>query len=163
MTVMDQIQSQIADVKALLMGGSCALNPIPQRVIDLYPGDMVAWDGPCMGQLSFRLVSLRPVWQNASGRVTMKNPCSISWWEVTIELKIVRCVAVVNNAGTAPSPDQITADGNQLLSDMQQMLSAIEQQNFVYDLQPWVPSGPHGGAAAGSFVFVTRVDPDPCS
>lgn len=162
MSVQDQINQAVAGIQALLLSGSCALSPAPKRVVSIYPGTSVSWDDCCNGQLSFQVNALTPIWQSA-GRVSIKNPCTISWWEVQIDVKILRCAATVNSAGVPPSPAQISADGNQLLNDMQNILKALEGSPFsVYNLNPWVPSGPEGGCVGGSFTFMIRCDPDPC-
>ncbi len=156
----EQIATRIAALQTALLEGDCALDPAPGRVISNYYGQSVPADEPC-GQLSFRLVSMAPNYQNPAGRVAMK-PCAINWWDVAYEVKIVRCVPVVSDQGVAPSPDKIAAAADQIRNDMQQILSTLLAQNWIYAVGPWTPSIALGGGSGGSWTFTFRVDAAPC-
>lgn len=68
-------------------------------------------------------------------------------------LRLLRCVAVVDEDGYPPPPAQIHADGLRLLADPGRVLSALyawgeaEPHNATVDFGPIEPVGPEGGLA----------------
>jgi hypothetical protein len=167
MSVETQIAAQIDELTAILMSkdpeqASCALKPRPKRVIDLYPGDVVAWDDCCSGQLSFRLVSMTPNFANPAGRTSLRGPCAVKWWDIVIEVKILRCTPTVGSNNVAPRAEKISESGLEVVRDMQTVLNAIKKGSAIYDLGVWNPAGPQGGCVGGSWEFTMRADADPC-
>ena len=75
-------------------------------------------------------------------------------------LRLLRCVAVVDDQGDAPATAQIHADGRRLLADPGRLLDALyawaaaEPHNLTVDFGPIEPVGPEGGLA-GHLVRVT--------
>ena len=75
-------------------------------------------------------------------------------------LRLMRCVAVVDDDGTPPTAQQIHADGLRLLEDPGHMLAALyawgeaEPHNATVNFGPIEPVGPEGGLA-GHLVRVT--------
>lgn len=68
-------------------------------------------------------------------------------------LRLMRCVAVVDDDGTPPTAQQIHADGLRLLEDPGHMLAALyawaeaEPHNATVNFGPIEPVGPEGGLA----------------
>lgn len=75
-------------------------------------------------------------------------------------LRLMRCVAVVDDDGTPPTAQQIHADGLRLLEDPGHLLAALyawgeaEPHNATVNFGPIEPVGPEGGLA-GHLVRVT--------
>lgn len=75
-------------------------------------------------------------------------------------LRLLRCVAVVDDEGHAPPVEQIHADGLRLLADPGRILDALyawaaaEPHNLTVDFGPIEPVGPEGGLA-GHLIRVT--------
>ena len=141
-------------------GSQNALSPIPARVVNLYPGSFVSWDAGCVGQLTVQIVSMSPVLGRAASGIRM--PCSVLYWNVVLDIKIFRCIAVVSSQGAAPNPLKITNDGNQLLGDMSTMLRALTSFEWVSSIGDWIPVGPAGQMAGGSWTFTVQIDAIPC-
>lgn len=130
------------------------LDPVPERVIVYQPGEEVAWDECCDGQLWGRVVSVDPgpIQPKANGL-----PCGIPWWSVTLGLGILRCVAVVNDKGTPPSAAKITEDGAQMLADLATLQEVVACTGKTATVVSWTPLGPQGGCAGGEWVFTVRI------
>lgn len=164
-TTEEQLNGLLSELATALTtdGGACALSPIPKRVIQLYPGAMVAWDNCCDGQLSFQLRSLTPKYRDANGRISMRSLCAVDWWIAVIEVQIVRCTPSVSSAGAPPTPAAIQSSGTQIIDDMQALLAAFTANTMVYEVGPWTPKGPEGGCVGGSWTFSARLDAAPCT
>lgn len=130
----------------------------PGRTI-VAPGASVAWDDCCAGQLWARVVSVTPVYQGSRSSAA----CVIAH-DLTIGVGIVRCVAVVDDRGRAPSATQISADGNSGLRDMREIADALHGHQPVDALSAqlgvWTPSGPDGGCAGGEWTYAMRTGAD---
>jgi hypothetical protein len=159
----DQVERVIAGLVDALTtpGGSCTLEPIPKRVVPLYPGISVAWDACCDGQLSFQIVSMIPKYSERRG-ASLKTPCSVDWWAVTVRVDMLRCTPTINDAGQPPTPEAITRSGMQLTSDLGQLVRAFQTRDEVYDVGQWQPIGPDGGCVGGGTTFTFRVDSEGC-
>lgn len=156
-----EITAFIAELETQLLEGDCALSPKPQLVYSNYYGQAVPADLPC-GQLSFRLVSAAPNYANGAGRVSLRQPCSVNWWDVVIEVKIIRCIPTVDDNGDAPSPAEVKAAADQILKDMASILKTATGNKRVYGVGPWVPSIALGNASGGSWMVTFRCDAQPC-
>lgn len=141
-TIKNRLGYLAAEVEAIV-------NPAPDRTILVAPGSSVAWDENCDGQVWARLVSLTPLQTNNPSQRPGMNPCAVPEFVVTFELGIVRCAAVVNDAGVAPSDVQITEDGVQSINDMSHILSVLRCTNFLRSITAWTPQGPEGGYHGG--------------
>jgi hypothetical protein len=162
-SVEEQIEKVVAAITKQLTSeeSNCALYPVPKRIIGLYPGDAVAWDTCCDGQLSFRLVSLAPKYLTPGGRTAM-TPCSVSWWDVVLEVQLLRCVPTIDSTGKAPTPAKLTESGLGIVRDMETVLKALTGEGNVYAVGQWTPVGPNGGCVGGRWQFTFRADPAPC-
>lgn len=133
------------------------LDPTPGRVVHLAPGSQVAHDNCCDGQLWGRLVNVQPSAAGVSNP-TKIDPCHVPFLSATLELGIVRCAAVLDNEGRAPSPEAITLDGAQSIDDMAALLAALRCSGRVRSLTGWTPTGPEGGCHGGYWTFSVRLD-----
>jgi len=139
-----------------------ALDPPVQRVA-LYPGAQVAWDDCCGGQAWLRVVEIIP----SGGDRRLRTACGPPLWQVTLGIGVLRCAAVVSDYGEAPSPEALTADTLQMLTDMSALQQAFECQIapavLSADHLRWVPLGPSGGCVGGEWLVTVRFDNCPCT
>ena len=156
-----EITAFIAELEQALLEGDCKLDPAPALVYSNYYGQAVPADSPC-GQLSFRLVSAAPNYANGAGRPSMRQPCAVNWWDVALEVKIIRCIPTVDNSGNAPKPAAVKAAADQILADMSAILKTATANPRVYSVGPWVPSIASGSASGGSWTITFRCDAQPC-
>lgn len=153
-----QFSKQIKVALAVIAQRSAsALSPTPGRVVLLAPGNQVAHDDCCNGQVWSRLVSLAPMPSNDPARRPGTNPCAVPELLLTAELGIVRCAATVNDHGEAPSARQITADGEQSVDDMSALLGVLRCTDNLRSLISWTPTGPEGGCHGGYWTYTMRV------
>lgn len=131
-----------------------ALSPVPDRVIYIAPGNEVAWDDCCVGQLSGRIVSINP---HVGTQPRSASPCGVLYWDVLLAVGILRCVDVVDDQGVAPPAPVLTADGQQMLWDAQALQQVILCHKDVKAINVWVPQGPQGGCAGGEWTFLVTV------
>ena len=124
------------------------------------PGGEIAWDDCCNGQHWLRVTSVEPV---ISGAYT---PCLIGW-NVNIGLGVVRCVAVLDDRGIAPSAAALTADACTILADTSALARALLETGGVASvgcvenvtMNTWSPLGPTGGCAGGEWTARLRISP----
>lgn len=149
--LLDEILTAIAD----------ALPVKPARQV-ISPG-LPAWDDcGCddePGQLALRVTGVNPVWpRNGQGN------CEPAMWSISLAISLLQCVATVDDQGNAPSSDMITADGIEMYTAMQLLLSAIVCNVAPLDvidgdttIGSWTPLDPQGGCAGGEWSFTVRV------
>lgn len=84
----------------------------------------------------------------------------------TFHLGVARCVAMMDEQGNPPAPEQQTAEARQFLTDAQTLrrvvaCTILEQRPHLYTktvgLGTWTPQGPEGGCAGGYWPVSTRV------
>jgi len=156
-----EIATFLDELKTALLEGDCKLDPAPALVYPNYYGQAVPADSPC-GQLSFRFVSAAPKYRDGAGRVSMRQPCAVDWWDVIIEIKILRCIPTIDNGGQAPAPEKVTAAANQIMHDMSQILKTAQANKRIYAIGPWTPAIASGSASGGSWTVTFRADAQPC-
>lgn len=132
---------------------------VPGRIITYQPGEEVAWDGCCDGQLAMRLIGLdlSAPQANAQGLI-----CGGKWWNARLGLSLIRCVASLDTDGKRariPSADAITDDGAQMLADIATLQDVVMclGKTAAAPAPAWVPLGPNGGCAGGEWQFTVRV------
>lgn len=128
----------------------------------LAPGSQVAWDDCCDGQLWVRMINVFP-----SGRpfpaVDSVQPCGIAVLAVQLAVGVVRCAAVVDDNGNAPTPEELTADTLAQSADASILLSAIQccdlptTTDKLIRVGTWTPSGPQGGCVGGEWTLTLGV------
>lgn len=148
----DLISPVLSDIVAQAV---TALSPTPDRIVYVAPGQEVAWDDCCGGQLTGRVVSIAP---HTGTQPRSVAPCGVLYWDVLLAVGILRCVAVVDDAGTAPPANQLTADGLQMMADAQAIQQVILCHDRVVQINAWVPQGPGGACAGGEWTFLIRVE-----
>lgn len=138
-----------------------ALDPPPERVA-VYPGNEVAWDDCCDGQVWSRLVSLAPT----GSTTTQQARCGVVLWLVTLAVGSLRCAAVVDEQGHAPLPTALSADSEQMALDCSALMVALEcclaPQVASLRMLGWAPLGPQGGCVGGEWTFTVLMDNCQC-
>lgn len=142
---------------ALTTRAADALTPVPRRKVLIAPGQLVAHDDCCKGQVWARLVSLAPIATNDPGRRPGMDACAVPHFLLTGELGIIRCAATQDNSGKAPSARQVTEDGEQSLEDMSGLLGVLRCTKGLRSLGTWSPTGPEGGCHGGFWTFTMLV------
>lgn len=142
----EMVETSLADLAA---DASIALDPTPGRTIYAAPGMSVAHDDCCDGQVWARLVSIGPLPNADPAKRPGMHPCAMPHFLATIELGVIRCAAVMGNNGKAPSPRQITQDGQQGIADMATLLGVLRCTPDLRSLGAWTPVGPEGGCHGG--------------
>lgn len=137
--------SLVGDVMVKVLA-SIELDPPVGRTV-ISPGISSVWDNCCEGQLSLIINGIAP----------KGDPSCIVGWDVSITVEIIRCVAVIDDQGTPPSQEQITADALALLDDSEALRDQLLQvphevpQVSRIALTGWQPQNPEGGCAGGSW------------
>jgi len=105
-------------LEALLQCAAGALDDcgVPAERVSLSPGSAVAWDDCCAGQLWVRAISITPV---------QTQPCGYTTLTLQAGVGILRCVSVLDDIGTPPTPAELTADTLQSTTDASILLGAI--------------------------------------
>ena len=139
-------------LQAILNAVQAGLSPTPERAF-VQPGTEVAWDDCCSGQLALRLIS----WEPITSGPAMSSPCAPAGWRAQLGISLIRCVASLSDSGDAPTPDHLTADAIDILTDASQMeqLLTCTVSGLVdrLTLVNYIPSGPQGGCAGGEWIF----------
>ena len=143
------------------------LDPKPSRKA-LYSGSQVAWDDCCEGQVWVRLVAMEPVTGDPRQNRAM-GPCGVLMWRATIGVGILRCAAVLNDDGSAPSPTVLTAETLTMTSDMSALAQAIScsiptniKGLMKMQVIRWDPLGPDGGCVGGEWTVQALVNTCKC-
>lgn len=132
----------------------------PPGMTIVQPGSDVADDGNCQGQLWIRVVDATPIFKK-----NVPGVCPYGY-QITVAVGIFRCIATINDRGRAPSPDQITMDGINAVTDMVEIarsLQCLEPADIDSNVQKanvgnWTPLGPEGNRAGGEWQYVIQTD-----
>lgn len=133
------------------------LSPKPGRKILYNPGSQVAWDDCCNGQVWGRLVSISPLPTANPSRIPGLSGCAAPAFIATLELGIIRCAAVVDDQGRAPSDMAVSRDGEQSIEDMATLLGVLASLESTRSIVAWTPQGPEGGCHGGYWTFTVSV------
>lgn len=144
-----------AYLHALLARAEERLDPTPELVI-VSPGANVAWDN-CCGQLWARIVNYTPPTGARQVRKADGSLCSPRR-QATIEIGVLRCVAVVNDQGNPPTEAELNADGEQVLLDAEALWQMLSCEVKVREVIRWTPLGPQGGCAGGHWQFTVDLE-----
>lgn len=126
----------------------------PGRVIAVVPGNQIAWDDCCQGQLTCRLVSMTPVLAEGSSMAQ----CGIKYWQAIGEVALLRCSQALDDRGNAPKPSIVRTEGVEGLSDSDVLLKSIGDQNWISSISSWMPLGPQGGCKGIQIQFNFNLD-----
>lgn len=140
-----------------------ALVPAVGRA-SLYPGAELAWDDCCEGQVWVRVISILPSPLANPGSFT--QPCGVLSWVATLGIGVLRCAAVLDDNGNAPTPAELSADTLAMTRDAAALEAAIqcqigpqvEQLSFLR----WEPLGPQGGCVGGEWVIMVKLPTCSC-
>lgn len=153
----------------------------PPGRAELVPGLRPAWDDCCDGQLYLRVIEVYPTaGSNApfpqidtQQRGAAGGLCAIHGVAVHIGVGVIRCVATIRDDGSAPSPEEVSADGDLMLKDMDTLLDAllckVPQADFYTSaihglkMDRWQPQGAEGGCAGGEWGVYLWIDPCLCT
>jgi|SRR5690625_98231 len=139
-----------AYLHALLDRAKQYVDPAPELVI-VAPGAEVAWDN-CCGQLWARVVDFGPPSGARQVRKADGSLCAMRR-QAQIELGMLRCAAVVDDHGRAPTAEEISADGAQVLADAEGLWLLLSCEVSVREVVKWTPVGPSGGCVGGHWRF----------
>lgn len=112
-----------------------------------------ALDECCDGQLWVTLAGLTPRYDRGC----------LNGWDMSVTVGLVRCIAVVNDRGVAPSMGQIAADAAQLAADAEDLRQALRccprTTPYVQRIQlgSYSVIDPQGGCAGGSWSLTLTV------
>lgn len=106
-------------LQTLLSSADEALIAAGTRVADraIWPGQQVAWDNCCAGQLWVRVLSITPY-------PPQNQPCRIQWLDVTVGVGVIRCVNGLQD-NRVPTPEETTFDGEGMTDDAFTLLGAL--------------------------------------
>lgn len=159
--MVDNIAPVMDDVAARAVAALAAVNRRPGRVVPIAPGVAPAWDGDCAGYLYGRIVLIAPIVDaQASRSPNMK--CNVHFWNVTLAIAIVRCVAVVANSGKPPHPGAIDIDGRGFSLDASVLRDVLKCAPSTRSIVQGVPLEEQGGYSGFEWTYTTRVDACPC-
>lgn len=142
----------------------------PGRV-ELTPGNLPAWDDCCEGQLYLRVIEVFPSLPFPQFDVDQKGAggaCAIKLLDVHIGLGIIRCAHSIDDDNNAPTPEEVTSDGFEMLDDMSTLLEVVVCQLegirgiMKIKLDRWTPQGVNGGCHGGEWGVHLAVDPCLC-
>lgn len=128
----------------------------PARRVVLAPGGDVPWDDCCAGQVWVRVASLAPSIQQPN--------CGVAQVSATLTLGCLRCVSTLDDAGNAPTPEQVMTDTANEIADAHLLLDAIEccWRAHGRDVTEWTPLGVEGACAGGEWSLTVPYDPCLC-
>lgn len=142
-------------LRRIVDSAAATVTPAPGRVIHHVPGARPTWDQcDCDGQIWGRIVSMIPGATQARGTAA---PCGIIHWTVTLAVGIIRCIHTVDDNGNIPTPEEIDADGQQMLDDLAALEEAIKCDEDVLTMVSWVPHLQQGGCSGGEWTFTIRL------
>lgn len=152
MSTQIMINNLAGTITSFVQGALAKLEWVPERVIHVAPGESVAWDDCCGGQLWGRLVSFEP------SQATQGKRCFIPHFIARIEMGLIRCASTVDDAGNPPPVSAIEGEGLAGLADMLRMAEAITCNPAFRSLGEFRPRGPQGGCVGGTWEFTILVD-----
>lgn len=132
----------------------------PGRVVRNGPGQRLPWDECCEGQLWGQVVNILPI--TGDRPIINGAPCGVLAWQVTLSINIIRCIAVVDDTGAPPTPEEIENDGQVVLDDLATIQQVILCNPLTRSIVSWQPLASQGGCAGGAWTFTVRIDACPC-
>ena len=147
-------------LSALLSSAYDHLPHKPARTL-LAPGGEVAWDDCCEGQLWVRVTSVSQAYITPRGGGAAASQCQPVRWDLSLAVGILRCAAVLDDDGNAPTPRAITADAAEMVEDMGSLADAVICHDSTdlerVTLGSWTPLGPQGGCHGGEWAVTATV------
>lgn len=143
----------------------------PPGRVELTPGRLPAWDDCCAGQLYLRVREVFPTGPFPSFDATQKgvnSQCAIKMVGVSFAVGMMRCAAILDDNGNAPSPADVSADGDEMLDDMSIILNTLVcvaptlPGVLSLKMDRWMPQGTEGMCHGGEWGAMIAVDPCLC-
>jgi hypothetical protein len=133
----------------------------PVGLAHLAPGNNVAWDDCCNGQLWVRVISVVGASSMSNPRL---QPCALQF-QVRLGVGVIRCAAVINDQGVPPSAQQMTNDTLMMLVDrtdvMQALICCVPNipglNSQTLRIEDWLPQGPQGGCVGGEITITFTI------
>lgn len=166
-------------LKGILSASASALNEagVPPGRVELTPGVAPAWDDCCSGQLYLRVVEVFPSagagaafpQMDSAQRGVGGRACGFHMVAVHIGLGIIRCASTLDDDGSAPTPAEVTADGDEMLDDMAMLLDVLACEVgslpgvMAVKVNRWTPQGVEGGCHGGEWGAYIGLDPCLCN
>jgi len=159
------ITERIGPILSELLGcAEAALDPPVARAY-IAPGNTVAWDDCCNGQVWVRLLFLESLALAKMGATHM-DPCGLVW-TATFGIGVLRCSSTIDDRGEIASADALSNEALQMLADEAALCQAIYCCNVAplnrYELTRWDPLGPEGGCVGGEWTMTMQVNNYGCS
>lgn len=126
----------------------------PARIVPIAAGTAPAWDECCDGLLYSHIINITP---GADTNAPANLRCGVHFWIVTAAVTIVRCVATVDDAGTPPSVEQMTAEGKGILDDAFEIQQALYCTDGIRQLVIGQPRQEEGACVGFEWTFNFRV------
>jgi hypothetical protein len=140
----------------------------------LAASDAPAWDECCEcgtgnGQVWVQLQSITPVGNTIDG--AFQPDCGLMM-SASVVVGVLRCAAVLDDSGNAPSAFTLTTEAREQMLDAAIVRQAIKclfadldesGTDVTYGLGVWAPLGPDGGCVGGSQALVIRFNDYDCS
>lgn len=150
---------------ALLDCANTALNGYDRPVARAFlnPGLDTPWDAcadNCDGQLWVRVIERFPSGTPFPSRDTSAKSCHPLAWATTLAVGVLRCTPTVNDDGSPPAADAMTASALEMTEDAAILEEALRccfaetagsQLVARLILGAWVPLGPQGGCVGGEW------------
>lgn len=163
----DVIGSIMQDVLACVVASLNGYDVPVARTL-LAPGNEVAWDECCDGQLAIRLIETYPTMGKNSpfpNKDFSASNCA-GLMASRLGISLIRCVPVVQDSGASPSAADLTEATLRLTRDMSIVLEAIKC--CIMDDEPdtkiknvervaidgYTSLGPQGGCAGGEWQII---------
>jgi len=163
------------DLKPILRGVLSAASSalieagVPTGRVELTPGNLPAWDDCCEGQLYLRVIEIFPAAPfpqfDANQRGAAGALCAINMLDVHIGLGVIRCAHKIDDDLKAPTPEEVTGDGEEMVDDAMILLNTILcdlkgiKGIMQMKLDRWAPQGVNGGCHGGEWGIHLAVDP----
>lgn len=130
----------------------------------LSSGDAPAWDDCCEGQLWVRLITMFPTGNPFPLPDVRAGSCKPTMLGSTLGVGVLRCAAVVDEAGNAPAADTITNEALGATADAMIVLEALKccvgdltddqtSNALAIMLGTWTPLGVEGGCVGGEWTL----------
>lgn len=159
-------------LNSILSAAASQLNAagVPPGRVVLAPGTSPADDDCCDGQLALRVIEMYPTAtfpQFDQAQRGADGGC-MHMLDLHLALRVTRCAHTLDSSGVAPTPAQVTEDGNEMADDAMLILEAIvcdikELPGILgLKLGRWVPSPETGGCHGGEWDFHVAIAPCLC-
>lgn len=138
----------------------CSSLTVPVGRAHLAPGNNVAWDDCCNGQLYVRVVSI--IGESSLSKPAMQ-PCA-QIYQMRVAIGVMRCAHTVNDQGIPPTVEELNCDTYDTLRDRFDVMKALVcrvpgiRGVSALRIEDWMLQGPQGGCVGGEITIRFNVD-----